>query len=188
MDIEQQGAAGVAGIGDVKSPAGKLPDQPSVDGSEENVASLSLFSQSRVLLEEVGNFRSGEVGIEKESRLFSESLLVSLVLQAGADGGTCTALPYDGVGHRLARVSVPEDRRLALVGDPDGCHVGSSDAGTFECLASHGKLRFPDFFRIVFDESRLRENLADFPLRAGANGSVMGEHDGPTGSRALVER
>jgi hypothetical protein len=42
MDVEHQGAAGVADVGDVTLAASELPDQPSVNGAKRQLTGLRL--------------------------------------------------------------------------------------------------------------------------------------------------
>ena len=45
VDVEQQRAAGVAQIGDVASAAGEPPEEPRIDGAEEDLASLGSVAE-----------------------------------------------------------------------------------------------------------------------------------------------
>ena len=45
VDVEQQRAAGVAVVGHVPPAAGEPPDEPGIDGAEEDLAALGLAAQ-----------------------------------------------------------------------------------------------------------------------------------------------
>ena len=64
----------------------------------------------------------------------------AVVLQPLAEFGGPAVLPDDRVVDRLARVAVPENRRLTLIGDPDGGDVGGAELRPSERLDSHTDL------------------------------------------------
>ena len=80
-------------------------------------------------------FVPGEIGIEHEAGLLAEQFLQAVGLELLADRRRDAALPDDGVGDGLAGGPVPEDGRLALVGDADGGDLVRRDAGLGDRLA-----------------------------------------------------
>src|SRR5204862_988673 len=109
------------------------------------------------------------------------------LLQCLARRRRAPVLPDDRVSDRLAGGAVPDDRRLALVGDADAGDVGCLEPGTRERLARGCELRAPDLARVVLDPSRLRIDLAELALRQGNDPAARIEHDRARARRALVE-
>ena len=52
MEIEEHGAGGVAGVGDVHSAAGELPEQPGIDGAEGKAAGFGELRARRDVVRE----------------------------------------------------------------------------------------------------------------------------------------
>ena len=88
---------------------------------------------------------------------------------------------------RLAGRLLPEDRRLALVGDADRGDVGRRRAGARERFARGGELRLPDRLGIVLDVAWRRKDLRKLLLRDGDDAAVAAKDDRPAGGRALIE-
>ena len=89
---------------------------------------------------------------------------------------------------RLAGLAVPDDRRLALVGDADRGDVPRPDLRAAERFDADADLRRPDFLRVVLDPAGLRKDLCELLLRDRADGAVVIEDDGARTGRALIER
>src|SRR5262249_23295138 len=102
--------------------------------------------------------------------------------------GRAPVLPDDRVVDRPARLPIPHDRRLALVGDPDRGNVSRRNARAFQRFDGDADLRGPDFLRIVLGPSGLREDLRELLLRQGPDRAVAIEDDGARARGALIER
>src|SRR5207247_150580 len=79
---------------------------------------LGAGARAGDLVEHPADFGAGEVGVEDEPGTFSHERLGPLGAQALADRRGPSALPDDRAVEGRARGTVPEDGRLALVGDP----------------------------------------------------------------------
>ena len=88
---------------------------------------------------------------------------------------------------RLAGPSIPDHRRLALVGDADGRDVACLQPGARERGTGYLKLTGPDLTRVVLDPSSLGEDLLEFLLCAAADGAAVIKNDGSRTRRALVQ-
>ena len=102
--------------------------------------------------------------------------------------GGAAVLPDNRAPDGLAARALPQQSRLALIGDADGGDVGGARAGFGDRFARGGEERFPDVFRIVLDPARARKMLREFALREGDRAQIGIEQNRPRRSRALIER
>ena len=133
-------------------------------------------------------FRLGrrEIGVDRQPRLFpDEPGDPRLGGELPAAIGRAAALPDDGVGHGPAGLPVPDDRRLALVGDADG---GDRPAGDRREDLLDGPVDAPpDLLGIVLDPAGPGEILGEFLVGGGDRPAALVEDDGPAAGRALVD-
>ena len=124
LDVVEQRAAGIGGVGGVQLAAGQPPDQVGVDRAEGEFAALGPLARARHVVEDpvdLGAPRNrGRAAARSCARPASHCRPASAARRClrGAP-----VLPDDGVVDRLAGRPVPDDRRLALVGDADGGDV-----------------------------------------------------------------
>ena len=109
--------------------AGQEPHQPGVDGAEGELAALGRGTRAARVVEQPGELGSGEVGVEDEPGALAKERLEAARLQHVARRRGAPVLPDDGVADRLAGRAVPDDRRLALVGDAERGDVGGAETG-----------------------------------------------------------
>ena len=67
VDVEEQRADGVGGVGGVDAAAGQPPDQERVDGAEAELAALGLRAGALHVVEQPGDLGAGEIGIEQQA-------------------------------------------------------------------------------------------------------------------------
>src|SRR5262245_63941886 len=77
----------------------------------------------------------------------------------------------------LARGLVPDDDRLALVGDADGGDARFAERG--DELTEHGLYGIPDLVGVVLDPPGLREVLRELAIRRAHAVAPVVERDGP---------
>jgi hypothetical protein len=122
LEVHQHCPAGVRDVGDV-APAvpapGDVPDDPRVDVAEHEIPRLGPFPRPLDVVQDPLDLGPREIGRERESRLVSETILAAVAGQLGDDLLRSRVLPDERVVHGLTGVAVPDDRRLALIGDPD---------------------------------------------------------------------
>ena len=99
--------------------ARELPDEPRLYRAEENVAPASFFTRSRNVIEEPLDLRRAEIRINDEPRLFPNQRSQPLFFPSVAGLRRPPALPDNRVMDRLARLSIPQDGRFALIRNPD---------------------------------------------------------------------
>ena len=194
IDVEQQCATGVRGIGGVHAAAREPPDQKRVDGAEQNFSRHTSLPQAGHRLQEVHDLRRREIRVEHEPRAPANVCLEPAGLEPCAHGRRHSALPDDGGRDRPARRPFPEDRRLALVGDSDRGHGSGRRARLGEHPPRAVELRAPDVFRIVLDDAEIHAPLPEprmlrkLLLGRGERPPVPIEEHGPARRGALIER
>ena len=127
MDIKKHGAAGIGVVGDM--PAGELPDQPTLHGTEQHLAPFGPAADAGHIVQYPADLAAGEVGVDQQPRGRANALLQPPALQLLTQLRRPAALPDDGVVHRFTGGLIPEDRRLPLVGDADACHAALRQPG-----------------------------------------------------------
>ena len=188
VDVEQQRARRVAGVGDVQAAVGELPEQPRVDRAERELAGLGARARAVDVVENPGELRAREVRVEHQTGALAEQRLGALRSQAIADVRRAPILPDDGVGDGLAGLAIPHDRGLALVGDADRGDVARTHARAGQHLHGDAGLRRPDLQRVVLDPAWLRKDLSELALRDSLDPAVPIEQDSPRARRALIQR
>ena len=104
----------------MEPPARQLPHQPRVHRAESDLAGRGAPPQLRVLVEQPCDLRAGEVGIKHQAGPLTEQRAEAGLLQRSAVRRRAPALPDNRRRHRPAGRPLPQNRRLALVGDTDG--------------------------------------------------------------------
>ena len=97
-------------------------------------------------------------------------------------------LPVDGVVHRHARLAVPDDGRLALVGDAQRDEVGGLQRRVVERALHDLHHVAPDLLGVVLDPARAREDLLVLLLRDGDDAGRAIEDHAARGRGALIDR
>ena len=88
---------------------------------------------------------------------------------------------------RLPSLSVPDQRGLALVGNPQGRDLPGRDAGAGQGLARCGELQAPDFQRVMLHPAGLGIDLRQLFLRHGHGLAAGIKHDAAAAGGALVQ-
>ena len=158
-------------------PGGELPRQPAVDRAKGQLAALGTRAGTGDVVEQPFQFGAGKIGIDHQPRSLAEGLGMAVGTQRIAQPGGPPVLPDDRPVQGLAAGAVPEDGRLALVGDADGGEPAGGDAVLVEDAAGNGELRPPDVVGVVLDPSRLRVVLRVLLLRDTADRAVTSEKD-----------
>lgn len=105
----------------------------------------------------------------REPDLFHDGLVLLQLI----DRFRCSAtLPYDRIVNRLTRMAIPDDGRLALIGDADAIDILRAQPLRNEQLGKHFELARKDVFGIMLHPARTREYLREGALRDRPNGSA----------------
>ena len=187
MDIVEHGAAGVGLVGDMDRAAGELPDQPGVDGAEEQLAFFRPLPGPGGVVQQPFDLGAGEIGVGHKAGLFADGVAVAFGLQLVDDGGGAAALPDDGVGDGLAGGLIPDNGGLPLVGDADGGNILRGDAQLFHGGPGDLQGGGPDLLRVVLHPAGVGEDLAEFLLGSGADVSRMVKKNAAGAGGTLVK-
>ena len=169
-EVVQEGAAGVAGVGDVRGSAGQPGDHVGVDRPQRERAVADALPHARLVLGEPGELGAGEVRVQAQAGELGDPRLDAVGAQPVADAGGAPVLPDDRRPGRLAGAPVPDDGGLALVGDPD---AGGLRVGAGERLTAGGDGRRPDVLRLVLDPAGAGEELGELAIAAGQDVAVL---------------
>ena len=168
--------------------AGELPDEPRFDRAEQQLPTFGAVARVRHVVKQPLELRSGEIRVGQKSGLLGDHFgYAAFFLERIRDPRRAAALPDDRVVDGSAACPVPEDRRFALVGDPDALHAAGC-ARFFQRLRADAALAFPYLKRVVFHPAGLRIVLFEILLRLAGDRAVRAEEDGSRAGRALVER
>ena len=188
VDVEQQGARGVAHVGGVHRAAAQVPHEPGVDGAKQQLAALGLGAGVGHLVQNPLQFGARKVRVHQQTGFGLNGVGQALFAQGHAGRFGAAVLPNDGVVNGLAGAFVPHHRGFALVGDAHRRHLGGADAGFGQGLLRGGQLGLPNLHRVVFDPARLGVDLGDLLLRHGHDLALGVEHNAARAGGALVER
>ena len=187
MDIEQQRSRSIGGVGDVNLAVGQAPDEKAVDGAEGEVAAIGVGAGARNIVENPGDLRRREIGVEQQAGAPGHERLASALPEFGAKRRGAAILPDDRIVDRPAGRPAPDQRRLALVGDPEPGEGARFDAGPGERLPRCRERGSPQRFRIMLDPASLRKDLRELLLRHGDERGVRPKDDRARRGRALVD-
>ena len=142
--------------------ARQLEDEPGVDRAEDRVLRGVDVAQQPL------DLRSREVWVDHEPGALADELRVARLAQLLAALGGAPVLPDERVVDRLARLWIPGDDGLALVGDPNRGEPGAGGSRVADRLRGDAAGHAPDLVRVVLDPAGPREVLAE--LAVGAAG------------------
>ena len=187
VQVEEQRARGVAGVGHMQPAAAQVPHQPAVDGAEGELAALGAGARIGDVVEQPGELGGREVRIELQTGAHAHVLGPARGAQALALGRGAAVLPDDRGGERTPAGTLPQHGGLALVGDADGRHLACGHPGVGERLAGAIELGAQDVLGVVLDAVGRREVLRERLLGEAAHTTAGVEHDRARAGGALVE-
>ena len=173
----EQRARSVRPIGRMHLTPTQLPDEPRVDGAEGEAG-------PPVLAQEPLELRRREVRVRHEAGPLADQSGVEL---AAALSGTAV-LPDDRRPNRMAGRALPEQRRLALVRDPDRFQVGRADARGCERRFGSPLDAEPDLLGVVLDPPRPGKGLGQLAVAAPEHLQLVVDDEAGGAGRALVDR
>ncbi len=188
VEIAQQGAAGIADIGEVGRAAAQVPYQPAVDGACGQLATFSAGAGAGNVIEQPSQLGGREIGVGQQAGALLQQRRVAVSRELGADARSAPVLPNDGVRQRPAGGALPQHHGFALVGDANGGEIAQLRSGTGQGFGEGGALRGPDVERVMFHPAGLRVVLGELALRAGQHPALQIDDEGARAGRTLIER
>ena len=166
--------------------AGELPDQPGVNGAEEQLPSLCPLSGPGHVIQQPPDLGAGKVGVRHQAGFPADGIGMAVGHQLVNNIGGAAALPHDGVGDGFPGFLIPDHRGLPLVGDADGgdtvrSHIQLGHGGTGDLQGG-----IPDLLRVMLHPTGLGENLPELLLHGGADVARLVKQDTSAAGRALI--
>src|SRR5215470_4043857 len=96
-------------------------------------------------------------------------------------------LPDDRAMHRSPAGAVPQQCRLALIGDADRRDIAGSGAGLVKYRAAGRERRGPQVFRLMLDRAIGGKMLRKFLLRDDGNRGVAAKQNGARRGGSLID-
>ena len=188
VDVEQHRAARVGDVGGMYLAARKVPDEPAVDGSEEQATLISKGACVFRVVEQPLDLACRKVRVRPQTGRADDLLDDFRTRTELLDNGRgAPALPDDGVCNGTTRLAIPQHGRLALVGDADAIYVACREGVRGEQVGERTQLREDDLLGVLLDPSRLRIYLGELALNGIDEPSVMVDEDGARRCRPLVK-
>ncbi len=169
-------------------PAGKVPDEPAIDGSERQLAGLSPLPRPGDIFQDPRDLRTRKVGIDQQAGFLTDRLFRPIRFHLVASFRGSAILPDNCVVDRLARLPVPDNRGLPLIGDANSRQVASADASLTENLDHRTHLRGKNVEGVMLDPSALGVNLLELPRSLGDDVAVFAKQNGSRAGRSLIKR
>jgi len=187
MNVEQQGAAGIGGVGEVRAAFAEIPDQPGIHSAEEQLARLGPGPRAGHVVQNPADLGAGEIGVQHQAGLLTDDFSLAFGTQPVADSGGAAVLPDDGVIHRRAAGPVPDHGGFPLVGDAHGGQLMPLHPGLPEAVAGHMGLGVENLVRAVLHPAGPGIDLGEFFLRHLDHAAPAVEQNGPRTGGALVQ-
>ncbi len=127
------------------------------------LAALGPLPRASDVIEQPADLRPGEVGRQRQTAALAEAVHAAVPRQVVDQVGGAGVLPHHRVGDRLAGLPIPQQRRLALIGDADRGEIVRTDVQRGHRLGDDRLDRAPDLQRVVLDPPRSRKDLAMLP-------------------------
>ena len=121
------------------------------------------------MVEQPLDFRSRKIRIRNQTGRAADVPGQTVLHQSVHNIRCAAALPDDSVVNRPSGIFIPQDSRLALVGDADARHIGRRNIGGRQHLEHSCILRGPDFHRVLLAPSLVRIMLGQLVLPDGEN-------------------
>jgi hypothetical protein len=168
--------------------ARQVPDQPSFHRAKQELPFISQLPHSWNVIKNPLNFCCREVGVDNQARFLPHVRLQALIFELCAIIRSAAALPNDRVISWLSGGFIPEDRRLALVGDANCSDLPGIHLPGGEHRRHRLKLAVENLHWIVLHPPGIGVELLKFPLRLRKDVPALVEYDRPRACGALIQR
>ena len=115
----------------VGSSSGQLIDKPAIHCPVADFFLFCLFLCTLNIFQNPRNLRCGEIWGQVNARSLTDIFRLAHFFHAFADVLSPCTLPYNRMSERLSCHSIPRERGLSLVTDPDTYDLVFIDAGLF---------------------------------------------------------
>src|SRR5205823_10728029 len=140
------------------------------------------------MVEQPGDLGAGEVRVEQQAGFLTNQGLGARGLERRARIRRAPVLPDDGAMDRLAAGALPDDGRLALVGDAERRDAGDAAGRALDDLAHRREGVAPDVLRVVLDPSGSGIVLLELATRDGDCACLCVKYDGARRGGPLIDR
>jgi len=188
MDIKKHSPGSVAIIGNMNFPFSKIPYQPGINISKEQITFFGLFTGAGDIFQNPANLGTREISIYYETCFLFDCLIKPFCFEAVTVLSGTPALPDYSVIHRLAGGFIPYYRGFPLVGNPDGRYISRGNTRPGLYFGQNPQLGRPNFHRIMLNPTRFWENLGKFLLSRLDNVTLLVEDNRAGTCCSLVNR
>ena len=178
-DIEQHRPRCIRRIRRVNPPPRQPPDQERVHRPERQPPRLRQGARPRGRIQQILDLRPRKIRVQQQAGLGRNHRLQPALFQPGAHRRRPPVLPDNRVVNRLAGRLVPDQHRLALIGDPDTGQIARPETSFGHRLPHRCQHRLPQVRRIMLDPARARINLRKLRLCAGHHPQTAVKHNRP---------
>ena len=168
--------------------AGELPDQPGINGAEQQLSPLRTFPCTRHVIQNPLDLGTGKIGINHKSGFVPISFGQSFFLQCITFRCGAPALPDNRMINRFSGFPIPYHCGFALIGDSDRRNLLRGNAKLLYRLPCHGQLGAPDLLCIVLYPARLWEILRKLLLCHCAHLSAVIEQNAAAAGGTGIQR
>ena len=105
-------------------PARQPPQQKRIDRAERQLPRFRARPGIRHVIQQPRNLGRGKIRIEPQARARRDQCFRRR--QGTARGGRAPVLPDDRIVNRAPGRAIPDQRRLALIGNPHGCQIAGA--------------------------------------------------------------
>ena len=186
FQVEEHGAPGVGGVGDVGTARDQVPGQEAVHRAKAQLSALRPLVQVQPV-QQPGQLGAGKIGVGNQAGFLADLVPVALLHKPFHIVGGAAALPHNGVMHALPGFTVPQQGGFPLVGDADGGNVLHIHAAELYRLAQGGDLRFQNVVGIVLHPAGLGENLGELHAVGGQHAPRRVKDNGPGAGGSLIQ-
>ena len=156
FQIHEHGAGSVGVVGDVDFAGGQIPDQPGIDVAEEQFAVAGTFHGTGYVVEDPADLAPGKVRINYQACLRLHEATIERLLQLIAEVSSPATLPNNRRSNGFAGLLVPDNGRLALIGNPAGGDVAGRNTNLRQGGPGGFQLCPPDGHRVLLHPARMR--------------------------------
>src|SRR6185312_9490143 len=103
---------------------GQPPDQECIYIAKEHISAFGSRAHTRDIIENPFDLRTGKVRVSHQTRALADLLVKPFSLQSIANRNRQTTLPDDGIKNGFTSMLIPDNSRLALIGNPNGRDIG----------------------------------------------------------------